>query len=230
MTLLRFDCRHRYASGFELDAAFDAPGGVTALFGRSGSGKSTALALIAGLLRPVRGYVRLGDRVLLDTAAGVRLPPEERRVGLVFQDHLLFPHLTVRANLEYGLRRRPARRVDFQRVVDILEIGDVLPRYPATLSGGQRQRVALGRALLRGPELLLLDEPLTALDLGLKDRILLYLERALAEYRLPTVFVSHDRADVLRIAERVVVLKAGRVVAAGPAAELMQTGGERSIE
>jgi molybdate transport system ATP-binding protein len=221
MSLLHFDCRHRYASGFALDVAFEAGAGVTALFGPSGSGKSTVLALVAGTLRPLAGRVTLGGRVLVDTTARAWLPPEDRQVGLVFQDHLLFPHLTVRANLEYGLRRRPSRRVEFGRVVEILELGDLLGRYPATLSGGQRQRTALGRALLRGPELLLLDEPLTALDEELKDRILFYLERVFAAYHVPTVYVSHDRADVCRLADRVIVLREGKVVASGPPAETL---------
>lgn len=212
MNLLHFNCQHHYASGFELNAAFETGSGVTALFGPSGSGKTTVLGLIAGTLRPRRGHVRLGDRVLVDTANRIWLPPERRQVGLVFQDHLLFPHLSVRDNLEYGRKRRPSRPVDFGRVVEILELGELLGRYPATLSGGQKQRTALGRALLRGPELLLLDEPLTALDSELKERILFYLERVLDEYRLPTVYVSHDRADVGRLAERVVVLRGGKVV------------------
>jgi molybdate transport system ATP-binding protein len=143
--------------------------------------------------------------------------PERRRVGVVFQDHLLFPHLSVRKNLMFG-RRVGVRPIQFGRVVEILELGALLDRWPHTLSGGQRQRVALGRALLRGPELLLMDEPLTALDEGLKDRVLTYLERAVSEWHLPTLFVSHDQADVRRLADQVVVLEAGRVVDAGPAA------------
>src|SRR5262249_52865156 len=193
MSRLVFACRHRSPSGFVLDARFEAGDGTTALFGPSGSGKSTVLGLVAGILRPQSGVIRLADRVLVDTAAGVCLPPERRRLGLVFQDHLLFPHLTVAQNLRYGQRRRPARRIDFSRGVDILEVGGLLDRSPATLSGGQRQRVALGRALLRGPELLLMDEPLTALDEKLKERILTYLERAVGEWHIPTLFVSHDQ-------------------------------------
>jgi molybdate transport system ATP-binding protein len=216
MTRLLFACRHHYPSGFELDARFEAGDGTTALFGPSGSGKSTVLGLIAGLLWPRTGLIRLGDLTLVDTEAGICLPPELRRIGMVFQDHLLFPHLTIGQNLRYGLRRRPARRIDFNRVADILEIGNLLDRAPHTLSGGQRQRVALGRALLRGPELLVLDEPLTALDEGLKERILTYLERAVAEWRIPTLFVSHDQADVRRLADQVVVLQAGKVLEVGP--------------
>ncbi len=218
MSRLSFACRHQYPDGFLLDAGFEAGDGVTALFGPSGSGKSTAFALIAGVLRPQRGRIVLSNRVLVDTAAGVCLPPERRLMGVVFQEHLLFPHLSVRQNLTFGQKRRaaqPARPIDFRRVVEVLEIDGLLDRRPNTLSGGQQQRVSLGRALLRGPELLLMDEPLTALDAGLKDRILTYLERAVAEWRVPTLFVSHDQGDVRRLADRVVVLEAGRVVDAG---------------
>jgi molybdate transport system ATP-binding protein len=222
MSLLEFNCRLRYPDGFILQAQFEAGAGVTALFGPSGSGKSSTLGLIAGVLRPDAGHIRLAGRTLADVAAGVCLPPERRQVGIVFQDHLLFPHLTVRENLRFGHGRRQARPMRFERVVEVLELGDLLERLPDRLSGGQRQRVALGRALLRGPELLLLDEPLTALDEGLKDRILGYLERATAEWHLPTLFVSHDQADVLRLAERVVVIEAGRVVAAGPTADTLE--------
>src|SRR5262249_13542340 len=150
---------------------------VLGLFGPSGSGKSTVFALIAGILRPQEGVIRLADRVLVDTAAGVCLPPERRHIGVVFQGHLLFPHLTVRSNLQYGRRVRHDRPMDLERVAEVLEIGALLDRRPGTLSGGQQQRVALGRALLRGPELLLMDEPLTGLDEGLKERVLTYLER-----------------------------------------------------
>jgi len=215
MKQLHFDCRHRYPSGSHLEAAFTAGDGITALFGPSGAGKSTILALIAGILRPQAGTIRLAEHVLVDTQAKVVLPPERRRIGVVFQDLLLFPHLSVRQNLTFG--RRPGTRViDLGRVVEILEIGELLDRWPHTLSGGQRQRVALGRALLRGPELLMMDEPLTALDEGLKNRVLTYLERAVAEWRIPTLFVSHDQADVRRLADQVIVVEAGRVIDAGP--------------
>jgi molybdate transport system ATP-binding protein len=215
---LHFDCRLRYDSGFELDAAFEAGDGVTALLGPSGGGKSSVLGLIAGTLRPREGCIRLGGRTLVDTGAGVFLAPERRLVGVVFQDHLLFPHLTVHQNLLFGHGRRAARPIDLGRVVEILEIGGLLGRRPEALSGGQRQRVALGRALLRGPELLLMDEPLAALDEGLKGRILGDLERVVAEWRIPTLFVSHDRDDVRRLADRVVMVEGGRVTAAGPTA------------
>jgi molybdate transport system ATP-binding protein len=221
MGRLEFDCRLRYPSGFVLEAGFTAGDGITALFGPSGGGKSTALSLIAGVLRPETGSIRLCGRMLVDTAGGIFRRPEDRSIGIVFQEHLLFPHLTVRENLRFGHGRAGARPMSFERVVEILEIGAVLQRRPATLSGGQRQRVALGRALLRGPQLLLMDEPLTALDEELKERILTYLERVTTEWHLPTVFVSHDQSDVRRLADQVVVIEAGRVVAAGPTADTL---------
>jgi molybdate transport system ATP-binding protein len=221
MARLEFDCRLRYPSGFVLEGRFESGDGVTALFGPSGAGKSTVLGLIAGVLRPDAGTIRLSGRTLVDRAAGVLLPPERRQVGVVFQEHLLFPHLSVRENLCFGLGRRSARPMSFDRVSEVLELSDLLERRPAALSGGQRQRVALGRALLRGPELLLMDEPLTAVDEALKERILTYLERAVAEWHVPTLFVSHDQADVRRLAENVVLIEAGQVLYVGPTAEAL---------
>jgi len=205
----------RYPSGFTVAAAFEAGEGVTALFGPSGCGKSTILGLIAGVQRPQAGHIRLGAQVLVDVPAGVFAPPEQRRIGMVFQDHLLFPHLTVRQNLRFGHGRESSRTVAFDRVVEVLEIGGLLDRRPAALSGGQRQRVALGRALLRGPELLLMDEPLSALDERLKGGILDYLERAQAEWPVPTLLVSHNQSDVDRLADAVVIMEHGRIIAAG---------------
>lgn len=210
MTGLSFECRFRYTAGFQLDLSFEADAGVTALVGPSGSGKTTTLNLIAGLLRPDAGTIRLGGRVLVECDTGAWLPPERRGVGYVFQDHLLFPHLSVRDNLLFGHGRRSSRPVDVDRIIRALEIGDLLPRRPGTLSGGERQRVALGRALLRGPELLLMDEPLASVDEGLEGRLLAYLERALAEYRIPVLLVSHDQAQVRRLADRLVMIEGGK--------------------
>ncbi len=218
MPVLRFRCNHDYPAGFHLDVEFEIERPFTALFGPSGSGKTSILNMIAGFLRPRQGTICLGDRILLDTASGVCLPPEKRHVGVVFQDSLLFPHLTVAGNLRYGQRRRQKgrRMFDFARVVDVLEIGPLLPRFPRNLSGGERQRVAVGRALLSGPELLLMDEPLASLDAPLRDRVLSYLERAVAEWNIPTLFVTHAQAEVRRAAQWVVLLDNGRFVGAGP--------------
>jgi molybdate transport system ATP-binding protein len=215
---LSFRCRHRHPGGFQLDVAFDTDRRVTALFGPSGSGKTSVLMLIAGLYSPDSGVIQLGERTLVDTVAGKYTPIERRRVGLVFQDQLLFPHLSVRDNLRYGeCRRSPAAQaIEFGRVVEVLELAELLGRYPRNLSGGERQRIALGRSLLAGPELLLLDEPLAALDDALKDRILTYLERVVGEWRIPAVYVSHGAAEVARLADWVVVLEAGHVAASGP--------------
>jgi molybdate transport system ATP-binding protein len=223
MSWLRFNCNHQYTGGFELDVSFEATHQVVALFGPSGSGKTSVLSIIAGMLRPQHGLVTLRQQRLLDTQSHIDLPAHRRRVGIVFQDHLLFPHLSVERNLRYGFSRSRAekRPIDFARVVDVLELGDVLRRFPRNLSGGERQRVALGRSLLSGPEALLLDEPLTALDQPLKERIIVYLERVLTKWRIPTLFVSHGAAEVRRLADWTVVLDAGRVLASGPPCEVL---------
>lgn len=223
MSLLSLHCRRRHTSGFELDVAFETDAQVTSLFGPSGSGKTSVLMLIAGLYRPQAGRIRLGQRTLVDAGAGVFLAPEQRRVGLVFQDHFLFPHLSVEGNLRYGLRRRgrTERVVDFARVIEVLELGELLARTPRNLSGGQRQRVALGRALLASPELLLLDEPLAALDESLKLRILDYLERIVEQWGIPLIYVSHAAAEVERLAQQVIVLEHGRVASQGAPSQVL---------
>jgi molybdate transport system ATP-binding protein len=208
---LEFDCRHRYADGFELDARFATNAPVTALFGPSGSGKTTILSLIAGLLRPASGAIRFGDRTFLDVEGGAFLPPERRRVGVLFQERRLFPHLNVRANIAYGARRRQGG-ISIDRAVEALEIGDLLDRHPRTLSGGQQQRVALARALASGPEILLLDEPLTGVEAPLRDRIAEFLRRIVAELAVPTLLVTHHRELVDRLATRTIVIDEGRVV------------------
>ena len=217
MPLLSLRCAHRYPSGFALDAAFNVEHAFTALCGPSGSGKTSLLNVIAGFIRPVQGLVRLGERTLLDTGRGIHLPARRRNLGVVFQDGLLFPHLSVEGNLRYGQRRqrRSGRRLDLRRVVDVLEIGPLLASYPCNLSGGEKQRVALGRALLSGPELLLMDEPLAALDARLRDRLLRYLQRAVEEWQIPALFVTHSQAEVRMAAQWVIALDRGRVVATG---------------
>lgn len=212
---LTLDCRHRYSSGFELEARATIEARVTALFGPSGSGKTTLLSLIAGLLRPTIGRIALDDTVLDDTAQRVHLAPAQRRVALVAQEPLLFPHLTVAGNLQYGARRRAAAegaKIELAAVVEVLELGDLLARRPHELSGGQAQRVALGRALLSRPRLLLLDEPVSALDEPLRDRVLAYLERVVATWQLPIIMASHAEAEVRRLANAIIVLDRGRVV------------------
>jgi molybdate transport system ATP-binding protein len=217
MPRLEFACRLQYPSGFRVDATFATDAPVTALCGPSGSGKTSVLSILAGLRRPDAGLIRLGTRLLLDTVTRIDLAPERRGIGYVFQDHLLFPHLDVRNNLRYGWRRRPreARAVDFDRVVRVLELGELLERWPQSLSGGQRQRVALGRALLRGPELLLFDEPLSSVDDELKQRVLAYIRGVLEEWQIPTLYVTHHAAEARQIAGHAVRLEGGRVVAAG---------------
>ena len=213
--------QHQF-SGFTLDAAFEAPEGVTALFGRSGSGKSTLVNAVAGLLRPDRGRITLDGSVLLDTGLGRMLPPHRRRMGYVFQDGRLFPHLTVRQNLAYGRWFAPkGQGAGMGRIVDLLGIGPLLDRRPGALSGGEKQRVAIGRAILSNPRLLLMDEPLAALDEARKAEILPYLERLRDEVRLPILYVSHSVAEVARLATTVILMEAGRVTASGPATELL---------
>ena len=212
--------RHRFP-GASLDIAFDvATPGVTALFGPSGAGKSSVLAAAAGLLRPDVCRIALDGVVLADTAAGIWLPPERRRAGLVFQDARLFPHMSVATNLRYGLRRAPPGGTGFDDVVELLGIAALLPRRPHTLSGGERQRVAIGRALLAQPRLLLLDEPLAALDAARKAEILPYLARLDAALRLPVLYVSHAFEEVAQLAGSLVLLEHGSVLAAGPLAEI----------
>jgi molybdate transport system ATP-binding protein len=211
---------------FDLDIAFENDDGITALFGRSGSGKSTTINLIAGLARPDRGRIVLDGRLLADTATGVYVPSYRRRAGLVFQDSQLFPHLSVRQNLLFGRWFVPnaERTIAFEPVVETLNIGALLARKPARLSGGERQRVALGRALLASPRILLMDEPLASLDQERKLEILPLIERLRDEFRIPIVYVSHSVEEVGRLASRVVVLDAGRVVAVGGVEEVLGAG------
>jgi molybdate transport system ATP-binding protein len=205
---------HRFA-GFQLEVGFEAPPGLTCLFGRSGSGKTTVINAVAGLIRPDRA------RIMLDGVALHDLPPHQRRVGYVFQDARLFPHLTVAQNLAYGARVRRLPLTGFDRIVGLLGIVGLLDRRPATLSGGEKSRVAIGRALLSGPRILLMDEPFAALDEARKAEILPYVEALRDQMGLPILYVSHSLPEVARLATTIAVIEAGRLVAFGPAAEVL---------
>jgi molybdate transport system ATP-binding protein len=212
--------QHRFA-GFDLDAAFEAPTpGVTVLFGPSGSGKSTILACIAGLLSADRGRIALGETTLFDRARNINVAAESRRSAAVFQDARLFPHMSVRNNLLYGHRRSSGHGLEFDVVIEMLGIAHLQDRRPLTLSGGERQRVALGRALLARPRLLLMDEPLTALDGARKQEILPFLEKVRDISNVPIVYVTHALDEVDRLADTLVLLENGKVLAAGPLHEL----------
>jgi molybdate transport system ATP-binding protein len=202
---------------FALSAKFDVAGGATALFGPSGSGKTSIINMIAGLTRPDRGRIVLDGEALFDADAGINVPAWRRRIGCVFQEGRLFPHLSVKRNLDYGrwMSGHAADAEEFAHVTEMLDIGLLLDRRPGKLSGGERQRVAIGRALLMRPCLLLLDEPLASLDAARKGDILPYLERLRDEGRVPMIYVSHDANEVKRVATRVVPVDAGRVKAAG---------------
>ena len=208
---------------FTLDVALELPGhGVTALFGPSGCGKTTCLRSIAGLER-AQGRVEVNGDVWQDDATRHWLPTHERALGYVFQEASLFPHLSVHDNIHYGLRRTPAarQRVDLEPLVDLLGIAALLPRKPATLSGGERQRVAIARALATSPRVLLMDEPLSALDAERKAELLPYLDRLQAHLDIPVLYISHALDEVARLASHLVVLRAGRVAAQGPTAQLL---------
>ncbi|EKE68889.1 molybdenum ABC transporter ATP-binding protein [Oceanibaculum indicum] len=219
---LTVDVSHRQGD-FTLEVRFESEGNLTALFGRSGSGKTTLVNIVAGLIRPVRGRVALGDLVLLDSERGIFVPPHRRRIGYVFQEGRLFPHLSVRQNLLYGRWFAPSgeRREALDTVIDLLGIASLLERRPGSLSGGEKQRVAIGRALLASPRLLLMDEPLASLDEGRKGEILPYIERLRDQMRIPILYVSHAVGEVARLASTLVLLNEGRVAAAGPTADIM---------
>jgi molybdate transport system ATP-binding protein len=208
---------------FELDTEFVSNSGITALFGRSGAGKSTLVNAIAGLVRPDQGYIEVNGVCLFDSARGIEVPVERRRVGYVFQEGRLFPHLTVRDNLNYGytLAAPGERYAEFNQVENLLGLGNLLERRPANLSGGEKQRVAIGRALLASPRVLLMDEPLAALDHVRKDEIMRYIECLHAEIKVPIIYVTHSVEEIIRLAEVVVLMAGGRVVASGRPGEVM---------
>ena len=220
---LAVDIEHGLGS-FRLEARFETAGGLTALFGRSGAGKTSLINVIAGLIRPDRGRVVVDGVTVVDTERGIFVPVHKRRVGYVFQDGRLFPHLTVRQNLLYGRWFAPKTEphVGLDAIADLLGIAPLLDRRPAKLSGGEKQRVAIGRALLASPRLLLMDEPLAALDEARKAEILPYIERLRDESGVPIVYVSHSVPEVARLAGTVVLMSDGSVAAVGPTSEILQ--------
>ena len=225
MSLL-VDIAHRLP-GLDLRVVFDAPAGVTALFGRSGSGKTTVINAVAGLLTPDAGQIALDGTPLFDSAGRIAVPVHRRRLGYVFQDARLFPHLSVRQNMAYGQRFAPrdATGPSLGEVSDLLGVDPLLDRRPGALSGGERQRVAIGRALLSRPRMLLMDEPLAALDTARKADILPYLERLRDQTGIPMLYVSHAVGEVARLATTVIVLENGQVARAGPAEEVLSDPG-----
>jgi molybdate transport system ATP-binding protein len=214
--MLAVDVEKRLGDFF-LSARFATSNGVTGVFGPSGAGKTTLVNMISGLLAPDRGRIAIDDTVLFDSEKRINLPPHRRRIGYVFQEGRLFPHLSVKRNLDYGRRMRglPPDASQMQRIIGLLDIGHLIDRRPGKLSGGERQRIAIGRALLMRPRLLLLDEPLASLDVARKREILPYLERLRDEVGVPMVYVSHQAAELRRIATSVVRLSAGKVAATG---------------
>ncbi|AHL33557.1 molybdenum ABC transporter ATP-binding protein [Pseudomonas brassicacearum] len=221
MIQARFQLDH---GDFSLDLDVQLPGrGVTALYGPSGSGKTTCLRCIAGLERPARGFIEVNGQVWQDSERGVFVAPHKRPVGYVFQEASLFAHLSVQANLAFGFKRiAPAqRRVDMAQATELLGIGHLLDRQPHNLSGGERQRVGIARALLTSPQLLLMDEPLAALDIRRKNEILPYLQRLHDELDIPVLYVSHSQDEVARLADHIVLLDGGRVLASGPIGETL---------
>ncbi len=208
---------------FHLDVRFSAEAPIVGLFGRSGSGKTSVINAIAGIAKPRRGSIRINGAVLFDAAQRIDTPPQERRVGYVFQDALLFPHMDVESNLLYGQRlRRPGDRfIEEARVIELLGLSTLLRRKPKALSGGEKQRVAIGRALLAQPRILLMDEPLAALDVPRKTEILDYIERLRDELNIPIVYVSHSVTEITRLADTVVVLSDGKCLAVGDVDDVM---------
>ena len=214
--MIHVDIEQRLGA-FELDVEFKADAPIVGLFGRSGAGKTSVVNAIAGVGKSARGFVRVNGDVLLDSRRGIDVPPERRRVGYVFQDALLFPHLAVLGNLTYGQRLRAPREryITQDRVIALMGLEGMLDRKPRTLSGGEKQRVAIGRALLAQPRILLMDEPLASLDAERKAEILDYIERLRDDLALPIVYVSHSEAEIARLTDTVVVLSGGKCLAAG---------------
>lgn len=222
-TVLDISVQHRLGA-FTLDAGLRSDGRLTALFGASGSGKTSLVNIIGGLVRPQAGHVRLDGEALVDTARGIFVPKHRRRIGYVFQEARLFPHLSVRQNLLFGhwfAKSSGSNGIELQAVLELLGIGHLLARRPGALSGGEKQRVAIGRALLANPQLLLMDEPLSSLDEARKAEILPYIERLRDESRIPIVYVSHSIAEVARLATTVALMDGGTVKSCGPTSDIL---------
>ena len=220
--LLHIDVRGR-SGDFAIDATIQAGSGVTALFGRSGAGKSTLVNMVAGLVTPSEGVIRVAGTTLFDSHQGINLKPERRGVGYVFQEARLFPHLSVAGNLTYGMNRLPVKQHGdtFERVVELLGLRPLLARRPATLSGGEKQRVAIARALLSNPRVLLMDEPLSSLDAQRKSEVLPFIERLSADFALPVLYVSHAVDEVVRLADTLVLVDNGCIRAQGRVEDIM---------
>lgn len=219
--MLHVSVRHQ-AGHFNMEADLRAESGLTALFGRSGCGKTTLINILAGLETPKHGTVRINGTVLFDSSQQINVPPEKRRIGYVFQDSRLFPHMTVEKNLRYGMDPRLTdNHHDFGDIVDLLALSSLLDRRPGTLSGGEKQRVAIGRALLSSPEILLMDEPLAALDVSHKSEILPFIERLRDGMGIPIVYVSHALDEVIRLADTIAIMSDGRIAASGTIEDVM---------
>jgi len=220
--LLALNLRHRLGD-FTIDVNIESGPGITTLFGKSGAGKSTIVAMLAGLIKPDGGTIRVGGETLFDSSHGINIPAEQRQVGYVFQDARLFPHMSVTKNLCYGINRLPAtkRRETFDRVVSLLGLEDILNRRPGNLSGGEKQRAAIGRALLSNPRILLMDEPLASLDAARKSEILPYIERLSTDFDVPVIYVSHAVEEVVRLSDTLVLISQGRVAAQGNVEDIM---------
>lgn len=228
---LDLQCHHEFSDHFSVFIDLSCEIRATALFGPSGSGKTTMLSAIAGTFTPDSGKVVLDDHVLLDTETKTCLPPEQRSIGITPQHSMLFEHMTVRKNLEYGMpknrkwKRQSSiickRAIEFDDVVDILELGNLLDRFPENLSGGEQRRVAIGRALLSQPRMLILDEPLSALDETLKQRILEYLKKVIDHWHLPTIIITHSKSVVHQLADSVIIVNNGQVIGIGAPERLL---------
>lgn len=217
---------------FSVNASFITDGtGITALFGRSGAGKTSVIHMIAGLVRPDSGRIIVNGKTYFDSGKCMDIPPHKRRFGYVFQDGRLFPHLSVKSNLTYGMKLVPPSEsyVEFDQVVELLGIGHLLDRRPAKLSGGEKQRIAIGRALLTSPHLLLMDEPLASLDDERKSEVLPFIARLPKAFAVPILYVSHSVDEILNLADRVVIMDSGSVAATGPTDSLLDRRGLRPL-